>query len=294
MALTSPRFATNARLQKASRNQPAMGRGEVGEAVRIIQQALIELGYWLDVSVKRFATPDGIFGPETEDRVRQFQRGHGLYPDGIVGQLTLDKLDKLLPTAGPALPPLPAKANFKHRVRLHLRSIALTELPLSYQEQNARMVYSQYGIYLDVLSGMSLALTAQQQAKFESVDVGECIDNKLTEELGELHKLGLQGVGTNEIVLYIAPKVTDETGKEINGCAAINTGRPAVVISATGSPWTMGHELGHVLLGNFKPVHSTDKANLMYAPSANITANPPGFSPEQLTAIRASPYVSAY
>lgn len=294
MALTSPRFAGNDRLQKAALNKPAMGRGEVGEAVRIIQQALIELGYWMDISVKRFATPDGIFGRETEARVREFQSGHDLFPDGIVGQFTLAKLDELLPTAGPKLPPLPTKADFKHRVRVHFRSIALTELPISFQEQNARMVYSQYGIYLDVRSGMSMHLTPQQAKTFEAVDVGECVDNSLTSELGDLHKIGLQGVGANEIVIYFAPKVTDETGDEINGCAAINTGRPAVVVSATGSPWTLGHELGHVLLGDFTPGHSTNLANLMYAPSADITANPPGFNPDQLKAIRKSPYIDAY
>lgn len=294
MALTSPRFAGNARLQKAALNKPAMGRGEVGEAVRIVQQALIELGYWLEVSIKRFGTPDGIFGNETEARVRSFQSGHGLFPDGIVGELTMAKLDLLLPTAGPALPPLPAKADFKHRVKLHFRSLSMTNLPLSLQEQNARMVYAQYGIYLDVVSGKSMNLTAAQMATFEAVDVGECVDNKLTTELGDLHKQGLQGVGANEIVIYFVPKVTDETGGEINGCAAINTGRPAVVVSSSASPWTLGHELAHVLLGNFSPTHSTDKANLLYAPTRGITANPPGIDPTRLTTIRSSPYVTAY
>lgn len=294
MALSSPRFAGNPRLEKAARNKPAMGRGEVGEPVRIIQQSLLELGFWLDVSLKRFNTPDGIFGPETQDRVRQFQRSRSLYPDGIVGKFTMAELDTLLPTAGPTLPPLPAKQNFQHRVRLHFRSLALSALPLSFQESNARIAYAQYGIYLDVLSGMSLNLTPDQRKEFEDVDVGECIDNKLTAELGDLHQQGLQGVGPNEIVVYIAEKISNEKGVEINGCAAINTNRPAVVVSSTGTPWTLAHELGHVLLGNFKPVHADDTANLMHAPTADITANPPGLTPDQLVAIRSSPFVGAF
>lgn len=39
--------------------------------------------------------PDGIFGPVTEERVKEWQREHGLTPDGIVGPATLARL---LPT----------------------------------------------------------------------------------------------------------------------------------------------------------------------------------------------------
>lgn len=38
---------------------------------------------------------DGKFGPTTEARVRQFQRDHGLVPDGIVGPKTWTELDKI-------------------------------------------------------------------------------------------------------------------------------------------------------------------------------------------------------
>lgn len=54
-------------------------RGSRGEVVKQIQKAL-----------KLY--PDGIFGVLTEERVKEFQRGHGLKPDGIVGPATLAKL----------------------------------------------------------------------------------------------------------------------------------------------------------------------------------------------------------
>ena len=54
MALSSPRFANIPRFQKAAANKPPICRGEVGEAVRILQQSLIELGYWMDISTRRF------------------------------------------------------------------------------------------------------------------------------------------------------------------------------------------------------------------------------------------------
>ena len=54
-------------------------KGSRGEMVRQIQKAL-------------HLYPDGIFGPLTEERVKQFQNEHGLKVDGIVGPATLAKL----------------------------------------------------------------------------------------------------------------------------------------------------------------------------------------------------------
>lgn len=54
-------------------------RGSRGEVVRQIQKAL-------------HLYPDGVFGALTEERVRQFQRENGLKEDGIVGVATLAKL----------------------------------------------------------------------------------------------------------------------------------------------------------------------------------------------------------
>lgn len=51
-------------------------KGSRGEIVRQIQKAL-------------HLYPDGIFGPLTEERVKQFQKEHGLTVDGIVGPATL-------------------------------------------------------------------------------------------------------------------------------------------------------------------------------------------------------------
>jgi hypothetical protein len=293
MAL-SPRFAFNDRLKLVSANKAVLEYGSTGEAVRIIQQSLIELGYWMDKSLQKYNTPDGIYGSETRDRVKAFQSAHGLYQDGRLGHKTLEKLSELLPTMGPILPPLPKKANFTHRVKLHFRSLSLTEVPMAYQEANCRMVYAKYGIYIDVLSGMSMMLTEDELKLFDEVDVGECVDNKLSTELGDLHKIGLQGVGSNEIVVYFAPKLKDDKHKPLNGCAAINSDRPALVVSATSTPWTLGHELGHVLLEAFSPVHSTDTANIMFKSTASITSFPPDLDADQLKAIKASKYITAY
>ncbi|MGI6707268.1 MAG: peptidoglycan-binding domain-containing protein [Clostridia bacterium] len=59
-------------------------RGSRGADVKSLQQTLKNLGYSLAV--------DGIFGPATEKVVRSFQKSVGITVDGIVGKVTIGKL----------------------------------------------------------------------------------------------------------------------------------------------------------------------------------------------------------
>jgi len=105
MPLASPRFASDKRLQQAANNQPPMQKGETGTPVYRVQDALIDLGYAMPASTKKFGFPDGIFGQETVDRVREFQSKEKLSIDGVVGKQTMERLDKLFPPWNP--PPTP-------------------------------------------------------------------------------------------------------------------------------------------------------------------------------------------
>lgn len=58
-----------------------------GEEVRVLQQALIDLGYYE-------GTADGTFGDQTEAAVRAFQSANGLKADGLAGTKTRLKLEK--------------------------------------------------------------------------------------------------------------------------------------------------------------------------------------------------------
>ena len=60
-------------------------QGSTGEQVRVIQSKLKNWGYY-DGSV------DGVFGSQTTQAVKYFQRKNGLTPDGIVGPATLRAL----------------------------------------------------------------------------------------------------------------------------------------------------------------------------------------------------------
>jgi hypothetical protein len=103
-ALGSPRFRDNPRLQQAFHNSPAMHIGEQGEAVRLVQEALVEQGAVMPGSTKPTGELDGGFGAETFAAVQDLQTRHGLAVDGIVGHETLGELDRL--GAGGPQPPL--------------------------------------------------------------------------------------------------------------------------------------------------------------------------------------------
>lgn len=63
----------------------SLHRGESGEAVRNMQQALITKGYLID-------TADGFFGNNTEYALRVFQQQNGLDVDGVAGPQVLNAL----------------------------------------------------------------------------------------------------------------------------------------------------------------------------------------------------------
>lgn len=78
--------------------------GQRSEAVRLVQQALMDLGF----SLPKFGA-DGIYLNETLKAITQFQSAQNLGVDGIVGTLTIDRLDQLEAslTNPPAVVPVP-------------------------------------------------------------------------------------------------------------------------------------------------------------------------------------------
>ena len=96
MATKSIYLSRNRRLQAAASNSPPLRSGETGEAVELLQQALIDLGFRLPISTKKTGFPDGIYGAETKSAVTAFQAGERLHDDGIAGKDTLHRLDAII------------------------------------------------------------------------------------------------------------------------------------------------------------------------------------------------------
>ena len=70
--------------------QPTIRPGATGDVVRRLQRALRR-------TPNLALTVDGIFGPQTETEVVNFQQGDSLSPDGVVGPITW----QALPDGGP-------------------------------------------------------------------------------------------------------------------------------------------------------------------------------------------------
>ena len=69
--------------------QTPIQEGDTGPQVKLLQKALISLGYMTPPA-------DGNFGPTTQSAVESFQSANGLSPDGVVGKQTLAALKQAL------------------------------------------------------------------------------------------------------------------------------------------------------------------------------------------------------
>lgn len=277
MPLLSPRFKNNATLVAVERNQATLARHSNSVAVHLVQMALLDLGHAMPNSTKsNHYSPDGIFGQETVDVVKTFQRSvPGLKDDGVVGQKTLQALDKKFP-------------GFSHKVKLHFRSIALTNVPFNVSLRNAELVFAQYGIKIDFASGESLLLSNEQEAKFSQIDQ-ECKWELSDGEFSEVQSLGTRAPTTDILVFHVSRFADGNT----LGCGGHMKGRPACTVTASASGWDTAHEVCHVLLGSaFAPVHSTDKRNLMFAISRS-QKSVPQLTEKQVARIKASKQCSS-
>jgi peptidoglycan hydrolase-like protein with peptidoglycan-binding domain len=103
MAFQCARFSSEPDIVRASTNSPPLRQGSHGDGVRVLQLALIDLGFEMPVSTHSGASlPDGIFGAETLRAVMAFQRANGLVADGVAGAHTMERLDKIIATQSTA------------------------------------------------------------------------------------------------------------------------------------------------------------------------------------------------
>jgi len=101
MALrANSRFEINSRLRAVADGSAQIGPGEQNQnAVRLLQRALVILGYPMPLSTNPDGSMDGIFGSETSYVVKTFQGEQQIKDSaGRVSSDTLDKLDELMIT----------------------------------------------------------------------------------------------------------------------------------------------------------------------------------------------------
>lgn len=245
-------------------------RGSRGQEVRELQQAL---NRQLHPSPNLIV--DGIFGAQTEAAVTAFQRQAGISIDGIAGPETKSALGMSI--TGNA---------YTHQVRLHFRSLTLTDVSFNRILASTQEVYARHGIKIAYGSGESLNLTPAQANRFKRVD-GTCTWKIETGEYADLQTLG-SPAPANDVVVYFV----EDFSESINGCGGHLQNRPACVVSKDGTRWCTAHEVCHVLLtSSFSPVHITDRTNLMHP--VDIQRTVPTLTPAQVRQIKASPLCHA-
>lgn len=129
----SSRFQGDRVLQDVLNARRQLRKGSRGEYVRKVQQALIELGHPLP----RHGA-DGKFGSETKAAVRAFQQAQAIQVDGIVGPVTMGRLDDAIATRTVTpIPPTPGPGPVQGRVLQTVRVV----LPLTRERIEAAKVY---------------------------------------------------------------------------------------------------------------------------------------------------------
>lgn len=144
--------------------------------------------------------------------------------------------------------------------------------------QRADQVWSsESGVFVDVVARLTVDRPALQiLSQTDCSGAGHVV----SAEEDELFDLG-RGLGTDLVGYYI---VGDVAG--FAGCAAHPPVRRGFWVGDAASPWTFGHELGHVVGDNS---HVSDSDNLMSTPTANITNPPPDLTADQTARILDDP-----
>lgn len=155
----------------------------------------------------------------------------------------------------------------------------------------AEKLYGSNGIYFDIRQGLCLALSEAQQVKLQVID-GACKWDQNNAEQDDLFNLVKDRV-TSGISIFIVGGIKTDATTTISGCAGHSPSKPAAVVSATGTMYTLAHELGHVLLtSSHSPVHETSTSNIMVNGTHKIPANSfPTFNKTQIKQILKSAHL---
>lgn len=161
-------------------------------------------------------------------------------------------------------------------VRMHLKVLNTPFITIDEMVHSMQYVYASSGFRVEVMSLEYLDLP-----HLMDLDI-DCYSGRVSAEQDELFN-NRNNVGTSEVVVYFVRSTIPPT----NGCASHPNERPGVVITRVASPWTLGHEIGHVLDLN----HVSDPDQLMYGGGTqNITNLPPDLISSEIETMKDSPY----
>jgi hypothetical protein len=128
---------------------------------------------------------------------------------------------------------------------IHIKVLQQPNIALDTMLRNMRQVYSTANIR--VVVGSRENLGGPPFAALLDLDVGPCTTGQaMTTEQTQLFG-NRNSVGANEIAVYFVRSVLQNNTTALNGCASFPANRPSCVVAQAASPWTLAHEVGHVL-----------------------------------------------
>jgi len=173
------------------------------------------------------------------------------------------------------------------KIRCHFKTLSAPQISESTQISTLTSILGAYGIGVEFVSGESLTLPSYNVRTYPIVDV-DCRLSQTTSQQEDLFNQGnYTAIQPLDIVCYFVQTINNVDGLLLNGCAAHPLFKPRVVLARTATLWTLAHEIGHVL----GLAHVSDAANLMFSPTARITANPPSLTSAQISTLQSSPYL---
>jgi hypothetical protein len=129
-------------------------------------------------------------------------------------------------------------------VRIHFKTMQQPNRAVQPMLLNMRTVYATADIGVTVGSRENLAGPAF--TTLLDLDVGPCTSGTTSAEQNQLFQ-NRNNAGANDVVIYFARSVLRNNTGALNGCASFPTGSPGAAVAQIASPWTLAHEVGHVL-----------------------------------------------
>ncbi len=267
--LTAPRFSGDVVLEAVYDNERLITSGSRGEAVRKIQQALMDAGF----DLPRFGA-DSIFGNETRDAVMEFQRASGLTTgagiDGIVGPTTMGWLDQLFsagPTPAGTTPGATTGCKAFKTVSIDIISLNGSSRDPIADLNYANAVFNQCCVRFSL--GASASTGPQSDAWLggdtDLQRIHSCSNVHPEEDDMRVNGTALFGMTSTIRVFYVASMNPPNRGLSFpphcSSGARSNFVNHAYV-SNTAERRSLAHELGHILLDSGN--HPADTNNLMH------------------------------
>jgi hypothetical protein len=263
--LSSPRFAGDEVLEAVFDGERLLRLGDSGDAVFKIQQALIDAGFDLPT----FGA-NGEFDSETRDAVIAFQTASGLafsQIDGIVGPITMSRLDSRFPTEDAAGPSPDCEEGVATVVVDVVMMRGASGDPLG-DIDFANGVFSQCCVQFSLGTGVTVEPDLSDSFLGGGTDLptagcGAATPEELAMVLGSTEQFGLTG---RIKVFYVASMTPSLQGLSTAPLCATGPRAPlrdVVYVMNGHSQRALAHEFAHILMNTFGE-HSVRPDNLQH------------------------------